>query len=124
MSCEKVWEPQGLYRKFSGDISLVEILESNLEDHSDHRFPDIDYVIDDMSEITSLSLADHDTAAIAKVNDMFAATKHRFKIAICIQDNPMQKKIAQGFQEQMEDTPFQCGVFLNLTDARVWAVAP
>jgi len=123
MPCEKVWETQGLYRKFSGDISLAEILESNLEDQSDYRFPDIDYVIDDMSEITSLSLDGQDTEAIAKINNIFAATKGRFKIAICIQDNPMQTAIAHGFHEQMESTRFECAIFHNLTDARVWAEA-
>ena len=123
MPCKKVWEHLGLYRKFSGDITASEILESNLEDHSDSRFPDIDYVIDDMSEITSLSLAEHETDAIAKINKMFAATKHRFKIAICIQDNPLQTGLAQGFREQMANTPFECAVFHDLDAARVWAEA-
>ena len=56
MSHTNIWEPGGLYRKFSGVLSGLEILESNFEIHTDPNFGHIDYVINDFTEVTEHSV--------------------------------------------------------------------
>jgi len=52
MSHSNTWETDGLFRKFIGEISAYEILDSNIELHHDSNFCHIKYVINDFSEVT------------------------------------------------------------------------
>ena len=113
------WEPDGLYRKFSGEISGDEILESNFELHTHPRFQDIKYIINDFTEITGHTIDPSYTRAYAISDDVISTMKGRLKIAlVAIQDEHV--KLAGNYREQMKGKAFECEIFKRINDARKW----
>lgn len=112
-----------MYRKFTGTITSIEILESNLELHVHPGFEKIKYIINDFSEVTGHTVVEGHTRAYASSDDMASITKGRMKIAIVVDKEPLVA-LARAYQEQMEGKIFECEVFQSLGEAREWVGVP
>lgn len=123
MAYTNSWEPNGLYRKFVGEVHGDEILESNLELQTHPNFSDIQYIINDFSEITGHSIAIHHTSAYAKVDDIVSVTKGQLKIAIIVTQDSMIS-LANSYREQLKNELFDCEIFDTVTSARNWISQP
>ena len=123
MAHTNTWESSGLYRKFTGAITSVEILESNLELHGHPEFEKIKYIINDFSEVTGHTVVEGHTRAYATSDDMVSITKGRMKIAIVVDKDPLIA-FAHAYQEQMQGKIFECEVFQSLAEAREWVRVP
>jgi len=113
------WASNGLFRKFTGNVSGDEILKSNFELHVDPYFQDITYVINDFTEMTSHSIETSHTEVYAKTDDIVSNTKGRLKIALIVSQAD-HIELANSYCEQMEDKIFECEIFRTEKDARIW----
>ena len=115
MSYTNIWEPEGLYRKFEGEISGDEILESNYELHEDPNFQTIKYIINDFTEETA------HTRAYATSDDIISNTKGKLKIALVV-IQPSFLVLANSYREEMRGKLFECEIFKSIEDARKWVI--
>ena len=113
------WEQDGLYRKFTGEISGDEILESNYVLHVHPNFQNIKFIINDFTEIAGHSIEESYTKAYAISDDVISIVKGKLKIAlVAIHDDHIE--LANNYRNQMEDKRFECEIFKQLEDARKW----
>ena len=113
------WETDGLYRKFTGNISGVEILESNFELQADPNFQKIKYIINDFIEVIGHSIETSHTQVYADTDDIASNTKGRLKIALVVTQGSLIS-LAKAYQEQMIGNLFECEIFQSIKDAREW----
>lgn len=119
MAHTNIWKSDGLYRIFTGEVSGDEILISNLELQSDIRFKDIEYVINDFSEITGHSIGVTHTEAYALVDQVISRTKHTLKIALVV-PQPSFLDLAKNYCEFMRDQTFECNILQTVAEAQSW----
>ncbi|RLL53537.1 hypothetical protein D8Y20_05030 [Mariprofundus sp. EBB-1] len=116
------WEDNGLYRKFTGEISANECMQVKLELSADLRFGQIKYIINDYSGISGHSIKVEHARAFAKVNAMMANTKHQLKVALVVPHDSLLH-FAQHYCALMQDQVFECACFHCVEDARQWIEA-
>jgi len=121
MPHSNTWETDGLYRKFIGEISAYEILESNVELHHDARFIQIKYVINDFSEVTGHSVEVTHTRIYASTDRLMSDYKNELKIALIVPQTELID-IANSYREQMIGERFECQIFKTVEEARAWVV--
>jgi hypothetical protein len=114
-----IWEPGGLYRKFTGTISGEEILESNFELHMDPNFQSINYIINDFTEVTGHSIEIVHTKVYASTDEIVSITKGKLKIALVVTQGPLIE-LANSYREEMIGNRFECDIFQTIEDARKW----
>ena len=115
------WEINNLYRKFTGNISGDEILQSNFELQSHPNFKDIKYIINDFTEITSHSIEIVHTDVYAKTDEMIASSKGQLKIAIVYTIGSSVSELAESYRQQMIGNLFECECFHSVEEAKKWA---
>jgi hypothetical protein len=114
-----IWEPDGLYRAFTGEISGDEILESNFELHANPKYHNISYIIDDFTGATSCAIDINHLEILAKTNNIISMTKGNLKIALAVVDTEAIE-LAYAYKNITANSRFQCEIFLNLHDAKEW----
>ena len=119
MSYTNTWETGGLYRKFTDTISGDEILKSNFELHTDPKFQEIKYIINDFMEVTGHSIQASQTKVYAVTDDMISKTKGKLKIALVVTQDPLIA-LANSYREEMIGKLFECEIFHTIEDAREW----
>jgi len=119
MSHTIIWEPEGYYRKFEGEVSGEEILDSNFELQADPRFQSIKYVINDFTQIESHTIEIAHTNAYATTDEIVSLTKGALKIAIVVVNDDLLA-LAENYRQQMLGNRFDCEIFQSLDDARKW----
>ena len=119
MTHSVVWETEGIFRSFSGSVGGDEILESNLKLYKDTRFSSAQFIINDFSEITGVSIDDSQLHAFALTDEMISSERHEFKIALVV---PQKDYIdlANNLCELTKDKYFEYSVFQTVDDARKW----
>ena len=113
------WESEGLLRVFTGKVSGDEIFHSNTELHSDNRFKNIHYIINDFSEITGHSIETGHTEIYASTDKMISHTKHSLKIALVVPQKHLLD-LAKNYRELMHEQKFKCDIFQTVKDAINW----
>lgn len=113
------WEPNGLLRKFNGKIDPEEILISNFALHEHPNFAKIAYIINDFSDITSVSLDTNHTKIYASTDDIISQTKGKFNIAIVVNRDALVD-LANSYRNEMKNRFFKCEIFEAVADARKW----
>lgn len=119
MPHKNTWEQEGLYRKFTGEVSGDEILESNFGLHTHPKFQAIKYIINDFTEVTGASMQTSSTKAFATSDDIISHSKGRLKIALVVTQDPFIA-LANSYREQMVGKLFECEIFKTIGDARKW----
>lgn len=116
-----LWENDGLYRKFTDEVSAEEILTSNFEIHSLPEFSSINYIINDFSEISGYKINDVHTGIYARTDDIISETKGKLKIAI-IAGNAEVISLAENYRQQMKNRQFSCEIFRTAEEAKKWVL--
>ena len=119
MSYTNSWESEGLYRKFFGEISGDEILESNFELHANPNFKTIKYIINDFLEVTAYSIESSYTKAYASSDAVISNSKGKLNIALVVDQDELIA-LANGYREQMKGQLFECEIFPCIEEARKW----
>ena len=120
MSFINNWEDNGLHRKFTGEITGQEILESNLSIQGNPRFDHIKYVLNDFSSITEFEITSADVNIISTIDNVAAISKKSLKIAIVADDKNLLKWINE-YLKMMQGSPYATALFSSNDDALKWA---
>ena len=116
------WEKDGLYRKFTGEITGNEILESNFGLQIQPEFQSIKYIINDFTEVTGHSIDNSHTEIYAQTDEKAASKKANceLKIALLV-TQPSLIALAESYRNEMKDNMFECEIFQTVEAARNWA---
>jgi len=121
MPYTNTWEPEGLYRKFTGIINGEEILESNFDLHQDSKFQTINYIINDFIDVIDHSIEVIHTKVYASTDEIISNSKGNLKIALVVTQEPLIA-LANSYREEMIGNTFECDIFNTIEDAREWTV--
>ena len=116
------WETNGLLRKFTGEISPEDILQSNFELHIHPKFEEIKYIINDFTEVTDLIVDVSHTKIYASTDDIISDTKGKFNIAIVVTKDA-HFDLANNYRNEMKNRSFKCEIFQTIEDARKWVTS-
>ena len=113
------WEPEGIYRSFSGFIDGAEILDSNMKLYRDARFKGARYIINNFSEVSGHSIDAAQLEAFVSTDEMISMEKHAFKLALVV---PQDEYIglANYLCELTKHKLFEYEHFQTIEDARKW----
>ena len=117
------WEKDGLYRKFFGEITGNEILESNFGLQIQPEFQKIKYIINDFTEVTAYSIETSDTEIYAQTDEKAAKNKDTLKIALLVTQPPLIA-LAENYREEMKGNMFECEIFQTIKDVHEWVNQP
>jgi len=120
MPHENSWNSESLYRKFSGEISGEEILESNFELQAHPNFSVIKYIINDFTNVTEHTVKAMHANVYAKTDNIIANTKGKLKIALVVPPTSPVIEVANNYREQMRGSLFSCEIFSTFKDAENW----
>lgn len=123
MPHELIEETRGFYRKFTGDITVSEILDSNISLFDNHNNEKIHYVINDFTDVSDILLEINDTQMIADIDQIYSCARGEMKIAFITGNNNKFIEIADDYCEKMKHCHYQCMKFQSLDEARIWATA-
>jgi hypothetical protein len=87
MPHEIIWEPKGVYKRFSGHVSAAEFLNSQEEVLADPRIDSARYVINDFLGVTSYVATKDDAEYSAAYNRGANFSNPRLRVA-CITTSP------------------------------------
>lgn len=119
MPHSNTWQDHGLIRSFTGTVDGEEILESNFELHTNPKFNNADYVINDFSLVTDISINETHARAFSSVDKNLSHRKPTLKIALVV-IHQEQRVLAEHYRQLMMDSSFQCEIFDTLVEAQAW----
>lgn len=120
MAHTNTWNKNGLFRKFTGEISPEEILQSNFDLHIHPKFESIKYIINDFTEVTELAINKDHTKIYATTDDIISDTKGNLKIAIVAKQDA-HIALANNYRVEMKNKLFECEIFQTVKEAQKWA---
>ena len=113
-----MWEPEGVYWKYYGNVSGKEIIDASTSVYGDPRFDNIHYKLVDFLDIDSIDIKDNEIALIACQHK--AAEKSRANIKNAIVTRAQSGEIAEKFAAFFNESSWEVRVFDNLDDANDW----
>lgn len=119
MSYELIWEPRGVLRKFTGNLTFSDVMSSSVTVESDPRFDDIRYVISDFSGVKTTEIGRDDIAEIVAIDAAAARSNKRIQGAVVVADGTMLTLVLDYVNSPMNTYPVF--FFGSLESARSWA---
>lgn len=120
MAWELVWEPGGVWRRFTGTVDTAEILQSIEAVQRDPRFDDLRYSLNDFLGVTNVDDVPGLLENVMAQTIGAAQTNAGIRMAI-VADHP---GILKRWREVPEGLiPYRVRLFERLEDARQWAGA-
>lgn len=110
------WKVKGLHRTFTGNITGKEVLIANLNVQGDARFDEIDYVLNDFSQIDSFNISEFHVSEVSTMDNVAAQVNNKFKIIIVATDEGFLKFVDM-YLTQMKDSLIDCVVFNDMESA-------
>jgi hypothetical protein len=86
MPFEIVWEPRGVYKRFTGNVSFQEYMRSQEIVLGDVRTDDLKYVINDLTAAEGYSASADDAEYSAAFNEGVSRTNPRLQVAYVTTD--------------------------------------
>jgi hypothetical protein len=119
MPYENHWTENGLYRKFTGTVSGMEIFKSNTELHGDARFDELQYILNDFTTIDNYDICDVDINLIANSDKVSQIVHRNVKVAIVVDKPELYDWVDKYFLE-IGQAAFDCRLFHNCDEAKEW----
>lgn len=118
MSVEIIWEPRGVWRKFSGRLTAEEFIKSIEVVHNDWRFDDLCYSLNDFLAVDDIEIVDSavKTAAVRAVGASMSNT--RLMMAVVTRD-PRIISLASVFLTPLYKS-YPIRFFNSIDEARQW----
>ena len=118
MPYQLTWEPSGVYRRYSGDVSIAERRASLEEICSNPRFDDLRYSITDYLAVDKYEVTKASTAEIAALHIGPLTTNPRIVIA-AVADRPDIVAAIRDFMDlAFTNAPYR--IFGSVDEARQW----
>lgn len=119
MAYQENWKEKGLYRVFSGKIACSEIQSANIALHANSRFYEIDFVINDFSQVSEFEASLMDVKSCIAIDNAASKSKHALKVAIVAKIESLLT-CAHLYVFKMEDSTFDCKIFNEIEEAYEW----
>jgi hypothetical protein len=118
MPFELIWEPRGVYRRYFGDVSIVQRRQSFDRICADPRFDDLRYAITDYRDVESYEITDHATEEIAALHIAPLRTNPNIIIAAVVTDERIIASIRHFISLRFITQPYR--IFATIEEARLW----
>ncbi len=120
MTLKNSWEDDhGLYRTFTGRTSCAEIMHANTGLHSNPRFDEIKYIINDFTGVSEFEVSAVDIKESIAIDKAASKSKRKLKVAMVATEESLLS-YAHLYALKMEETSFECKIFTNRHDACLW----
>lgn len=124
MKHENIWydDYTGLYKKLTGEASVIDILTENNLVFQNPQFNKLKYVIYDFREVTrERALKPEEVSSIAKVTRMRSNTRDAIKLGVLTKNSPDFINAAESFGRLISNSNVECKVFVDDEEALAWA---
>jgi hypothetical protein len=112
------WEPRGLYREFSGDVTVAERLESFHAISGDRRFDDLRYTLTNYLEVRDYEVTPEAIEDIAALHIGPLLTNPRIVIAAVALRPDIVGAIEDFIRHGFTKAPYR--IFMTNAEARQW----
>lgn len=119
MAYQENWGEKGLCRVFSGDIACSEILHANISLHADSRFYELNYLINDFTQVSGFEASLMDVKSCIAIDNAASKSKSALKVAFVAQIESLQT-CAHLYALKMETSSFECRIFDQIEEAYNW----
>lgn len=116
------WEPRGVYRRYFGDVTIVERLDSFERICSDPRFDELRYCITDYLSVGHYEVTGPATQEIAALHVGPTLTNPALRIAAVAVRPDVLAAIRDFIEAGFTTTPYR--VFPSIELARHWLAQP
>jgi hypothetical protein len=117
MPYELVWEPSGVFWRYSGDVTGAEIIEASSLIYGDSRFDNLKYKLVDFLDIKSIQMSSDELALVAFQHRAAELSNQNIKTAILMgPDNELAEQFAAFFL----DSDWEVKVFEERDAANSW----
>ena len=117
MAYELVWEPKGVYWKYTGKVDGNEIVEASTSIYGDPRFSTLKYKFVDFLDVETLDIDKEQLALIAYQHLAAERANPYLKNAIVIKSG---HSLAQQFAAFFEKSSWEIKIFTDLDEANKW----
>lgn len=117
MPYQLVWEPRGVFWRYSGDVTGAEIIEASSLIYGDSRFDNLKYKLVDFLDIKSIQMGSDELALVAFQHRAAEMSNQHIKTAILMgPDNELAEQFAAFFL----DSGWEVKVFEERDAANLW----
>lgn len=118
MSYKLIWEPKGVYWRYYGKVSGLEVLEATMLVYGASHFEDLKYKLVNFIDVECIDMNENEVRAIA--NRHKAAEKYNPYIKNAIVLRSKTNKLAVKFAALFSDSRWDVQVFDDLDMANDW----
>ena len=111
------WEKDGVYWKYSGDVSGKEVIAACASIYGDSRFDALNYKMVDFTDASSISMTDDDLMKIAFQDKAAELTNPHIKSAIIM---TLETHLGEKFASYFADSGWEVEVFQDIVAATNW----
>jgi len=120
MAYDLVWENNGVYWKYIGDVVGNEIIEASTSIYGDARFITLKYKFVDFSDVENLVMDQSQLALIAYQHLAAERANPYLKNAILIKSGHKITQMAHEFATFFDKSSWEVKVFTDLEEANYW----
>jgi hypothetical protein len=121
MAHELVWESNGVYWKYSGNVTGNEIIDASTSIYGDARFITLKYKFVDFFDVKNFEMDQSQLALIAYQHLAAERANPYLKNAILIKPDHKMTQMAHEFAAFFGKSSWEVKVFTNLEEANKWA---
>jgi len=118
MSHKLIWEPKGVYWRYFGKVSGLDVLEATMLVYGDSRFEELKYKLVSFIDVESIDMTEGEVSAIASRHK--AAEKYNPYIKTAILLRSKTNALANKFSALFSDSRWDVQVFDDLDKANDW----
>jgi len=111
------WEKDGVYWKYSGDVSGEEIIKACTSIYGDPRFDSLDYKVVDFTKASSINMTDEQVAKVAFQDLAAELSNPSIKSAIIM---TAAVELAEKFASFFTDSNWEVKIFSDVDTANEW----
>ena len=121
MAYELVWEDNGVYWKYSGNVTGNEIIDASTSIYGDARFITLKYKFVDYFDVENFEMDQSQLALIAYQHLAAERANPYLKNAILIKPDHKMTQMAHEFAAFFRRSSWEVKIFTNLEEANKWA---
>jgi hypothetical protein len=120
MAHDLVWEDNGVYWKYSGDVTGNEIIDTSTSIYGDARFITLKYKFVDFTDVDNFEM-DKDQLALIAYQHLAAERANPYlKNAILIKPGHLTLQMAHEFSSFFSNSSWEVKVFTDPDEANRW----
>ena len=113
-----IWEPHGVYKKFTGVVTSAELVQSVIEVAHDMRFAGVQYEVSDYLGAERTEFSQDALKEVRAVRIGSFSRNPKTRVAIVTLDTEIQQRIYSTIAARL--TMHQTKIFSALADANFW----